>query len=286
MELTNTYPVQDKNNQQEELKRLVVQDHMFTTVMGGVLPEQQDPIQFRRILDIGCGPGGWILEMAQKYPQIEKLCGIDISTAMVQYALEQAKQRQLSTGVRGRVEFHAMDALRMLEFPDNFFDLVNLRLVASFIRQWEWPKLFSEIHRVLRVGGLVRIVETPIRARSSSQAVAELYSLLCSAFFKSGRLFREEPAGLVDELPALLERHGFQQIKSIHCEIEYRAGTEIGDAALQDTALLFRTFRQFLYRYECLPENYDALCQQAAEDFQQPGFVSIGDIYTFWAVNP
>lgn len=28
--------------------------------MGGVLPEQQDPTRFRRVLNIGCGPGGWI----------------------------------------------------------------------------------------------------------------------------------------------------------------------------------------------------------------------------------
>jgi len=57
-DLAGTYFVQDRSNQ-EELKRLIVQGRLVTDVMGGVLPEQQDPTQFHRVLDIGCGPGGW-----------------------------------------------------------------------------------------------------------------------------------------------------------------------------------------------------------------------------------
>jgi hypothetical protein len=36
-----------------------------------------------------------------------------------------------------------MDALRMLVFPDAFFDLVNLRCGCSYVRTWEWPKLLE-----------------------------------------------------------------------------------------------------------------------------------------------
>src|SRR5690349_21788045 len=124
-----TYFVQDKGNQ-DELNRLIVQERLATEALGGVLPEQQDPTQFRRVLDIGCGPGGWFIATAQAYPQIEKLYGIDISPKMIHYAQERAEQQQLS---KERAEFLVMDALRMLEFPNDFFDLVNFRFGVSFM---------------------------------------------------------------------------------------------------------------------------------------------------------
>jgi len=50
----STYFVQDRSNA-EERERLRLQDQMFTTGMGGVLPEQPDPARFQRVLDVGCG---------------------------------------------------------------------------------------------------------------------------------------------------------------------------------------------------------------------------------------
>jgi hypothetical protein len=49
--------VQDRSNK-EEVQRLQLQDHLLTTAMGGVLPEQPDTLRFKRVLDIGnvrCG---------------------------------------------------------------------------------------------------------------------------------------------------------------------------------------------------------------------------------------
>jgi ubiquinone/menaquinone biosynthesis C-methylase UbiE len=277
-----TYFVHDKSNQ-EELNRLIVQENMITDVMGGMLPEQQDPTQFQRVLDIGCGPGGWIIEVAQTYPQIKKLYGIDISPTMIQYAQKRAEEQRLP---KERVEFLVMDALRMLEFPNSFFDLVNLRLGVSFMRKWDWPKMFSEMHRVLKPQGIVRIVESEINAESSSTALSNFYVSFRRAFERSGHLFNEEPTGLVDQLPALLLRHDFRNIQLYKTPVVFRAGTEAGKAAFDDTIRLFHTSRPFLQRYGCLPEDYDALCQQATQDMQQPDFVGKGTYYTFCATNP
>src|SRR5579884_158650 len=74
-ELPSTYFVQDRHNKQE-LKRLIIQDQMITISMGGVLPEQTDPTLFRHVLDVGCGTGGWLIEVAKAYPSMPLLVGI------------------------------------------------------------------------------------------------------------------------------------------------------------------------------------------------------------------
>src|SRR5260370_19671392 len=116
----STYFVADRSNL-EELDRLQIQDHLLTASLGGVLPEQPDPTAFQRVLDVGCGTGGWLIELAQTTPTCTILIGVDASLKFVEYARAQAAAAQVSD----RAEFHVMDALRMLEFPDKFFDLVN-----------------------------------------------------------------------------------------------------------------------------------------------------------------
>ena len=71
-EHSSTYIVQDRSNQ-EELARVRIQGQMITTCMGGVLPEQPDPHRFKRVLDVGCGTGEWLIEMAKTYPDISLL---------------------------------------------------------------------------------------------------------------------------------------------------------------------------------------------------------------------
>src|SRR5437879_6226034 len=133
----STYFVQDRKNT-KELTRLKIQDHMLTTGMGGVLPEQPDPTIFHHVLDVGCGTGGWITEVAKTYPGVDCI-GIDISKRMIEYAKTQANEQQ----IHEQLAFLVMDALKPLHFENKSFDLVNMRLGVSFMRTWDWPNLLS-----------------------------------------------------------------------------------------------------------------------------------------------
>src|SRR5437660_6386448 len=118
-EIRGTYVIHDS---EKELSRLTIHGRLMTAIMGGVLSEQTDPTVFRRVLDVACGPGGWVIEIAQTYPEMS-LVGIDINKEMIKYARAQAEAHQ----VHDRVEFHVMDALLTLEFPRASFDLANMR---------------------------------------------------------------------------------------------------------------------------------------------------------------
>src|SRR5260370_26305993 len=121
------------------------QDRMTTIMMGGVLAEQADPTVLRRVLDVACGTGGWIIEAAQTYPEMS-LVGIDINQHLIEYARAQAAAHH----VDDRVKFHVMDVLSILDFPEASFDLVNLRFAISFVRTWDWPILLKQLLRIVR----------------------------------------------------------------------------------------------------------------------------------------
>ncbi|HEY7418079.1 MAG TPA: class I SAM-dependent methyltransferase, partial [Ktedonobacteraceae bacterium] len=74
---------------------------------------------------------------------------------MLDYARAQAETHHVSD----RVEFHIMDALRMLEFPTGFFDLVNMRCAQSYLRTWDWSKILQEARKVSKSGGVIRFTE-------------------------------------------------------------------------------------------------------------------------------
>src|SRR6266702_3784957 len=91
-----------------ELARLLHQDRHVTKSMGGLLAEQSDISNIHDVIDVACGPGGWALEVADRYPDI-KVVGIDISKSMIEYARALAKAQKLKN-----VEFLVMDALKPL----------------------------------------------------------------------------------------------------------------------------------------------------------------------------
>ncbi len=273
----STYVVQDRSNQ-DELARLRLQDQMTTSSMGGVLPEQPDPTLFRRVLDVGCGTGGWLIEAARTFPTMHLLVGVDVSRTFVEDARAQARAAQVSD----RVEFQVMDALRMLEFPAGFFDLVNLRAGVSWLRTWDWRKLLQEVRRVTRVGGTVRVTEFEVVPQSNSAALTRLCDLFVQALYHAGHLFAPESSGITCQLAALLARHGFEQIQTRVFTPISRAGTPEGQGLMETIRLGGHTFAPFVGKWTRLPDNYEALCQQALIEMQQPAFVATGRLLTAW----
>src|SRR5262249_19593187 len=148
-------------------------------------------------------------------------------------------------GLGSRVRFQTMDALRVLEFPLNSFDLVNQRFALSWLRTWEWTKLLLEDQRVCRPGGIIRIVEVNRQAESSSPALHKLHELLRVAMFHAGNL-PEENGRLDQWLPITMEKHGIKEVQSRLHALTYRAGTEAATAFGLDMAIMFRVFFPFL----------------------------------------
>jgi len=274
----STYMVQNRAIE-EEMKRLQAQDQMLNNSMGGLLAEQADPARFKSVLDVGCGTGGWLIAAARTYPGMSRLVGVDPSGTILNFARAQARTMQ----VEDRVEFHNMDALRRLEFPDASFDLVNQRLGISWLRTWDWPKLLQEYQRVTRRGGVIRITEsTWTDEQGMSPALIQLGKLSMQAFYRAGHSFRPDSDGVTSELTRLLLQHGLNQVESRASVIEYPAGTPEGKLFVEDMTRLFSVIKPFIQKWTRLPDEYDEMYQHMVEEIHQPSFVGRMHLLTAW----
>lgn len=276
---TDTYFV-DTRGQREELARLSIQDRMLTEGMGGPLAEQMPPLAFQRVLDIGCGPGGWLMQVAH-LPSTLELLGIDINQGMIEYASAQARQAQLAE----RLRFQVMDALKPLALPTAHFDLVNIRLGSSYLRTWDWPNLLAEAWRVMRPGGTMRLVDTENGHQSNSAALTQLFAMLANALFQAGHSFTSERTGLVAYLPRLLAQQGFTAMQTTISPLEFHAGTSQGDAYYNNLVHM-QNLRFFIQKWSNLQGDFEALWQESLQDARQSGFISTWTFHTVWALRP
>jgi len=276
----STYWVQDRSSE-EELQRLHLQDQMLTESMGGVLPDQPDPASLQRVLDVGCGTGDWLIEMAKSYPSISQLVGVDISGKMIEFARAQAEAQH----VGNRVTFHIMDALRILEFPDQSFDLINQRFATSYLRSWDWPKLLQEYRRINRHGGIIRVTEFDMVSQTTSPAHQRLLDLMREAFYQAGHFFVPANDGLTSQLTRLLSQSGLQNVQIRPYILRYQAGTVAGELFCDDTRRLFRTTEPFLRKWTRVPEDYSAIYQQMVKETHQPDFSAVFPLLTVWGEN-
>jgi len=96
-----------------------------------------------RVLDIGCG-SGWASRLLADYAFNGRVTGIDISDEMVRVAREQSKSH-------AHVDFQVASA-EQLPFADNEF--TQAFSMESLYYYRNLPKALSEIHRVMKQGGL------------------------------------------------------------------------------------------------------------------------------------
>jgi ubiquinone/menaquinone biosynthesis C-methylase UbiE len=163
-----------------ELARLINQDRVITQAMGGPLSGVPDTFPLHNILDLGCGPGGWVLDVAFDLPDAE-IEGIDASRAMVDYANARARTQRLPNA-----SFGVMDMTHPFEIPDHSFELVNARFLAAVLKREVWPSFLGECTRVLRPGGFLRLTEAVDFGATTSEAVNQLMELTRHALYQLG----------------------------------------------------------------------------------------------------
>jgi SAM-dependent methyltransferase len=273
-----------------EMARLLDQDRTLTAAMGGLLPERDDIEHMHDVLDVACGPGGWVQELAFSYPHLE-VTGIDISKAMIEYAQMQARTRHLQNAT-----FAVMNATLPLDFMDNSFDLVNVRTIAGFMKKWAWPNLIGECVRVLRPGGVLRMTETDNWGTTNSSAFSTLMDLSYLAIWLDDHSFDagRHSFGITPLLERFLREAGLEAIDQRAHAVNFSSGTPSYKAMYNNFQVFFKLIQPFLLRIRGtfadsgIPpqEELDRLYMQMLQEMIQQDFAGIFYLLTVWGRKP
>jgi ubiquinone/menaquinone biosynthesis C-methylase UbiE len=126
-----------------------------------------DDIRGKKVIDIGCGNGSFTSALAKL--GTERVIGIDISEKWISYCKDTFSIKNL--------EFYLADASNLERFESASLDVAFLNFVLLHVPKKEKiEKIFSEVYRVLKIGGdfiiseihpLALAVDSPIRTTAN-----------------------------------------------------------------------------------------------------------------------
>jgi SAM-dependent methyltransferase len=270
---------------QAEMVQLIKTDQLFTKAMGGLLPEQPEQAiaQLHDVLDIGCGPGGWVLEMAYAYPRMHAT-GIDISQGMIDYANTLARANGLDN-----TQFHVANAIDPLGFPEASFDLVNARQIEWLWPVATWSELLKEMVRVTRRGGIIRITSVEWGGVTNSTAFQELERLMIRGATRAGvnLIPDERMVGATVMLNRYLSDAGCVNIQERPSIMDFSAGSEYFQPMNQQWVIVFELVEPFLLATGVTTKpELERLRQQFSIEALEDSFRGILYMLTAWGEKP
>ena len=259
-----------------EVSRLISQERLVTQLVG-LLPPSVDGHALHDVLDIGSGPGGWLLDLKEQYPQVRGV-GIDTSEKMLTMS-------SLLSQAEGKVvTFTHMDAREPLVFPDDSFDFVQMRLNHSFLLPPLWPTVLKEVYRVLKIGGWLRVTDLEITL-SNKKHTELMYDILPKVWTRVGRSSSPtgRSIGLVTTVSALLANAGFQERELKLYPLELAATGANHTFEKESIALAYTSLSAFFqqnggYSQEELTETF----RQANIEIDQEDYRSVSILLSSW----
>ncbi len=251
-----------------ELARLGLQDNLFNEIIPRFPPLQFVPHQNTRILDVACGPGGWVLQVAQAFPETS-ITGVDVSSHMIQYARAQAEARKLDA------QFRIMDIRKLpWDFPDEHFNLVNARFVAGCVPVSAWVSFLHECYRVLKPGGVFRNVETVHMSAPTCPLITKLTRLTYSVMYKRGISFSAHDIAVSPMVAKLLRQAGFEDLVTIPYMVDLSYGAPLHDSMGENLRMASNLLKPLIMELEGVPlEEMEELRQGWDREWDSPSFV-------------
>ena len=166
------------------------------------------------ILDVACGTGDFTIEIAKKAAAGSKMTGIDLSEGMMSIG----REKLAAAGIEATLEQGDCEALK---YSEGTFDRIS---VGFGVRNFEnLPTGLKEMHRVLKPGGKLVILELSVPSNAFIRWCYKLYFLkilpVIGGLISGERgAYEYLPASVLhfpapDKFQAMLREAGFAEVK-------------------------------------------------------------------------
>ncbi|KAI0340197.1 hypothetical protein BDW22DRAFT_1360728 [Trametopsis cervina] len=130
------------------LVKAVVESPEFVEFQARVFPNGVPT----RCLDLGTTLGTWVIDTAKTFPQCTFI-GFDLMDVQIDLRYVEPDVAERISWVHGNfLEFP-------LPFEDDEFDWIHLAGVALAVPEHKWTALFEELHRILKPGGIIEMLQ-------------------------------------------------------------------------------------------------------------------------------
>src|SRR6266487_3480426 len=266
-----------------ELARLINVHRFMTRGMGGPLVGVPDPSALQQVLDLACGPGGWVLDVAFACPDAQ-VAGVDISKGMVDYA----NARAYSQGLHN-ASFGVMNITQPLDFAENSFDLVNARFLFAVLYRDKWLPFLKECKRILRPGGIIRLTEPVDLGETTSPALERLHGLIIQAMSRAGYGFSPDARtlGITPMLPRLLRDAGYQRLTHLSHTVDVSQESEAWSDYYHSVEVATQLIRPLLNKIgNATPAEVEQLCQQTLIEMNGADFCGLWHYFSVVGYKP
>lgn len=263
-----------------EQSRLVLQDQLVTAAVG-YFPPDIAPSDLQDILDVGCGPGGWLLDIVTIYPHLRAI-GIDNSEAILTLAAHLQKAEMQS------LRFQYMDARKTLDFPDASFDYIQVRLAQSFLHKHMWADFLRECYRLLRPRGTLRVIDLET-VLANTPGADKMHGLPPLVYSRAGLIFSEtgRSQGILAGLRALVPQIGFVNPQVLLHPIDASYGAAGHAISIEDTRLIHAGWKDFIAeKLDMSIEELEEIVEQGISEMIQPGSACISILFSVYAQKP
>jgi SAM-dependent methyltransferase len=212
------------------------------------LPDQLDVERFGRVLDVACGDGMWLLEMARLNPELS-FVGVDADSWAGLAACRQANASRLDNTLFLVANLYELSQLKdIAEFSANRYDLVHGRFLAPYTSPFEWQKLIAELWRLCKPGGCIMLTESA-GFTTNSAAWSQGWRLIEQAIAHAG--YTPDVTHILDVMLADAPCRG---VRAIPATLDISAGTAAGLRVSRILSDVLQLVQPFLIKMEVASE--------------------------------
>ena len=233
------------------------------------------------MLDVGCGIGAWVHEVARDHPRMQ-VVGIDTNPYFIAHA--RAATHETHNAIFLEQDMHTLEGV----FQRGSFDLIHMRFLAGTVSVAQFPRLIQSVSRLCKRNGLIIVTEAELPLTSSS-ACDYMSSLILSAMISAGRAFSP---GFIPQLGVASRLRYWLRTQNCllkHDDTHYldvSHGKPAHDIFVEQAIAFAQQIRHFVIGTgQITKPQFEDLFIRLQEEISERGFYGVCPLHTIVAFN-